>query len=185
PASRAHHCAEFSRAALLRRSVAEAGRGLPPIERGMPLPAGSGLDRRSFLARSAGLALAVYGAGSLLPSMLDEGIVRAAAAAPADQRVLVAVFLEGGADALSILYPAGDPLYRKLRPRLALPASAGAPFGEDDRLRWHPSLAPLRTLHEEGKVAGMPAIGYTHPDQSHFTSRHYWEVGATSENLRT
>ena len=25
----------------------------------------------------------------------------------------------------------------------------------------------------------LPAVGYTHPDQSHFTSRHYWEVGAT------
>ena len=31
----------------------------------------------------------------------------------------------------------------------------------------------------------MPAIGYTHPDQSHFTSRHYWEVGATDTRLRT
>ena len=31
----------------------------------------------------------------------------------------------------------------------------------------------------------LPAVGYTHADQSHFTSRHYWEVGATEANLRT
>ena len=31
----------------------------------------------------------------------------------------------------------------------------------------------------------LPAIGYTHPDQSHFTSRHYWEVGALDAQLRT
>jgi len=31
----------------------------------------------------------------------------------------------------------------------------------------------------------MPAIGYTHADQSHFTSRHYWEVGATDTRLLT
>jgi uncharacterized protein (DUF1501 family) len=31
----------------------------------------------------------------------------------------------------------------------------------------------------------MPAIGYTNADQSHFTSRHYWEVGATSTSLQT
>ena len=55
-------CNEFSRAAMLRRSVAEAGRGLPTIEPGMPIPAGSGLDRRAFLSRAAGLALSVYGA---------------------------------------------------------------------------------------------------------------------------
>ena len=31
----------------------------------------------------------------------------------------------------------------------------------------------------------LPGIGYTDANQSHFTSRHYWEVGATSERLRT
>ena len=176
-------CSDFSRTDLLRRAAAEAGRGLPAVEAGMPLPAGTGLDRRSFLARSAGLALAVYGGSAFLPRAFEEGIAAAAAAAP--QKVLVSVFLDGGADSLSMLFPTGDPLYRRLRPRLALPASAGLPFAEDDRLRWHPSLAALAQLHAEGKVAVMPGVGYTGPDQSHFTSRHFWEVGATSEQLRT
>src|SRR5215213_5601512 len=95
--------------------------------------AGTGLDRRTFLARTAGLALAVYGGSSLLPRAFEEGIAAAAAAAP--QKVLVSVFLDGGADSLSMLFPDGDPLYRRLRPRLALPATAGLPFAEDDRLR--------------------------------------------------
>ena len=176
-------CNDFSRTDLLRRAAAEAGRGLPAIEAGMPLPAGTGLDRRSFLARAAGLALAVYGGSSLLPRAFEEGIAAAAAAGP--QKVLVSVFLDGGADSLSMLFPDGDPLYRKLRPRLALPSSAGLPFAEDPRLRWHPSLAALAQLHGEGKVAVLPGVGYTGPDQSHFTSRHFWEVGATSEQLRT
>ena len=176
-------CSDFSRTDLLRRAAAEAGRGLPAIEAGMPLPAGTGLDRRSFLARGAGLALAVYGGAAFLPRAFEEGIAAAAAAGP--QKVLVSVFLDGGADSLSMLFPTGDPLYRRLRPRLALPASAGLPFAEDDRLRWHPSLAALAQLHAEGKVAVMPGVGYTGPDQSHFTSRHFWEVGATSEQIRT
>jgi uncharacterized protein (DUF1501 family) len=176
-------CSDFSRTDLLRRATAQAGRGLPAIESGMPFPAGTGLDRRTFLARTAGLALAVYGGSSLLPRAFDEGIAAATAAGP--QKVLVSVFLDGGADSLSLLFPNGDPLYRKLRPRLALPATAGLPFAEDDRLRWHPSLAGLAQLHGEGKVAVMPGVGYTGPDQSHFTSRHFWEVGATSEQLRT
>ena len=149
----------------------------------MPLPAGTGLDRRQFLARTTGLALAVYGGASLLPRAFEEGIAAAAAAGP--QRVLVSIFLDGGADSLSMLFPSGDPLYRKLRPRLALPTSAGVPFAEDDRLRWHPSLAPLAGLHGEGKVTVLPGVGYSGADQSHFTSRHFWEVGATSEQLRT
>ena len=31
----------------------------------------------------------------------------------------------------------------------------------------------------------MPAVGYDNSNQSHFTARHYYEVGATDANLRT
>jgi uncharacterized protein (DUF1501 family) len=176
-------CNEFSRAAALRRSVAEAGRGLPVSEPGMPVPAGSGLDRRAFLARAAGLALSVYGAGKLPLGAFDEGIARAQGA-PAGP-VLVSVFLEGGADSMSMLFPAGHPQYASFRPQLALAPDAGQPFSEDTSLRWHPELAPLAELHAEGKVTVLPALGYTNADQSHFTSRHYYEVGATDAHLRT
>ncbi len=100
-------------------------------------------------------------------------------------RVLVSIFLEGGADALSLLFPAGDPNYTKLRPRLALAPDQGTPFAEDARLRWHPALAGISSLHGEGKVNVLPGVGYASPNQSHFTSRHFWEVGATVESLRT
>ena len=134
-------CNEFSRSALVRRAVAEAGSGLPAIEPGMPLPAGTGLDRRSFVARSLGLALSFYGAGALVPRALEEAL--AAASAPANRPVLVSVFLSGGLDSLSTLAPVGDPDYRRLRPRLALPDSSLV-FSEDARLRWHPAAASLR-----------------------------------------
>jgi uncharacterized protein (DUF1501 family) len=176
-------CNDFSRSHLLRRAVAEAGSGLPGIEPGMPLPAGTGLDRRSFLARSVGLALSVYGAGSLAPRFLDDGIGQALAAGPPNT-VLVSIFMDGGVDSLSLLFPHGDPEYRRLRPTLALPDS-DLVFSEDARLRWHPSAASFRALHQEGKLSVLPAVGYTNADQSHFTSRHYWEVGATEANLRT
>jgi uncharacterized protein (DUF1501 family) len=162
---------------------ARAGAGLPAIEPGMPTPAGTGLSRRSFLLRSAGLALSVYGAGRLggLP-VFEEGIARAAAAGSGP--VLVNVFLDGGADSMSILAPTGDPAYRRLRPTLALP-EGGRVFSEDHRLTWHPAAAPLAALHGEGKVSVLPAVGYDHPDQSHFVSRHYWEVGALDAQLRS
>lgn len=178
-------CTDFSRADLLRRAAVEAGRGLPAIEPGMPLPAGTGLSRRSFLTRSAGLALAVYGGGRMSAALLDDGIAHAAALGRPNDPVLVSVFLEGGADSMSILFPAGDPKYQALRPKLALPASSGIAFPQDGRLLWHPSAQALATLHNEGKVAVLPAIGYDHPDKSHFTSRHYWEVGATDAHVRT
>ena len=50
---------------------------------------------------------------------------------------------------------------------------------------WHPSATGLAELHEEGKVTAFPAIGYEPQDESHFTSRHYWEVGQLDTNTRT
>ena len=174
------HCNGLSRSRMLHRAIAEAGRGLPAIEPGMPLPAGTGLSRRSFLARGLGAAIAVYGGSRLGLSAFEEGI---AAAAATPGQVLVSVFLEGGADGMSVLSPQGDPLYAKLRPQLAL--SGGTAFAEDGRLFWHPAAGGIAQLYGEQKVTVMPAVGYTHPDQSHFTSRHYWEVGATDTRLNT
>jgi uncharacterized protein (DUF1501 family) len=169
-------CRDFSRSQFLRAAAARAGDGLPEIEPGMPTPAGTGLSRRSFVLRSAGLAMSVYGASKLGLGAFEEGVARAATAP--GQRVLVSVFMPGGVDAMSVLAPVGDPLYAGYRPTLALDPATTTPFAEDGSLHWHPSAEPMRTLHGEGKVTVVPAIGYDHPDQSHFTSRHYWEVGA-------
>jgi uncharacterized protein (DUF1501 family) len=178
-------CNDFTRAQLLRRGVAIAGKGLPKIEPGMPLPAGTGLDRRTFLLRSAGAALSIYGASMLSPRHFEEGIAQAAAAAPPDQPVLVSIFMEGGWDALSVLAPVGEAKYKELRPALALAEGSGKVFSEDETLMWHPAAAGIAELHEEGKVTVFPAIGYEPSEESHFTSRHYWEVGQLDANARS
>jgi uncharacterized protein (DUF1501 family) len=174
-------CPNFTRSQLLRNAAAEAGKGLPGIEPGMPEPAGTGLSRRKFLSRSAGLALTVYGASRIPLSALETGVARAAQG----DRILLSVFLEGGIDALSVLAPVGDPRYGPLRPNLAAKPGDGPSFTEDPRLQWHPAAAGIATLHAEGKVSTFPAIGYDHVDQSHFTSRHYFEIGELDIGFRT
>src|SRR5919202_3710273 len=169
-------CNDFTRSQLLRAGAARAGDGLPAIEPGMPAPAGTGLSRRQFLLRSAGLALSVYGATKIGLPAFEEGIARAASWN--DGRVMVSIFMPGGVDSMSILAPVGDSRYPALRPTLQLDGASTTPFAEDSTLHWHPSTAGLQTLHAEGKLTVFPAIGYDHPNQSHFTSRHYWEVGA-------
>jgi uncharacterized protein (DUF1501 family) len=172
-------CTDFTRSRLLRAAAAHAGAGLPAIEPGMPDPAGTGLSRRSFLLKSAGVGLSVYGASKLGLADFEAGVAQAATGAP----VLVSVFMPGGADSLSILAPVGDARYPTLRPTLALAGGSGTTFAEDPNLMWHPAAQGLATLHAEGKVSAFPAVGYTHPDQSHFTSRHFWEVGALDAGL--
>jgi uncharacterized protein (DUF1501 family) len=126
----------------------------------------------------------VYGASRLGIGAFGDGIAEAAAAPPTNP-VLVSVFLEGGIDSMSVVAPVADPNYRRLRPRLALAGSEGTAFAEDDRLRWHPAARALADLHGEGKVTVLPSVGYTRPDQSHFTSRHFYEVGSLSPSAST
>ena len=176
-------CRDFTRSQILHRATAAAaGAGLPAIEPGMPAPAGTGMTRRSMMLRSLGLGLSVYGAGKLVrPELFEAGVAEAAGStAP----VIVSIFMPGGMDSMSLLAPVGDPNYAPFRPTLALAPGAGAAFGGDGRLMWHPAARPLADLHAAGKVTVVPAVGYAHADGSHFTSRHFWEVGATDANER-
>ena len=117
--------------------------------------------------------------------MLGDGIAQAATLQSSNSPILVSLFLQGGVDSLSLLAPAGDPLYEKLRPTLAVAPGSGVQFREDPSLTWHPSAASFANLHNAGKMIVFPGIGYADEDMSHFTSRHYWEVGATDASLNT
>ena len=148
----------------------------------MPEPAGTGLSRRSFLSRSAGLALAVYGASKIPLSAFEEGIAQAAADRQDPRLGLLRrrhrlAQRAGPGRRLPLLAAAPEP-------RPAPPAPA-PPSPRTRRLQWHPAAAGLATLHAEGKVSAFPAIGYDHPDQSHFTSRHYYEIGELEVGFRT
>jgi uncharacterized protein (DUF1501 family) len=183
-------CDDFTRTEMLRAGAAGLSRSNREWDPRMPTPAGTGMDRRRFLIRSAqaaGALLSVYGAErvGLGPSALHEGIAEAAAVQGPNSPILLSVFIPGGMDGLSFLAPVNDPTYRKLRPKLALSPHAGTVFSEDPRLHWHPAARSFDTLHQAGKVTVFPGIGYTHPDMSHFTSRHYWEVGALETRLTT
>lgn len=163
--------------------------GLSPREwdSRMPVSAGAGIDRRRFLLAAAGGVVSVYGAGrlGLGRRALSEGIAQAAEAQGPAGPILVSIFLAGGVDALSILAPTDDPTYRRLRPTLAVAPGAGRPFTEDPRLSWGPTVGAFADLHAAGRMTVFPGIGYSDPDMSHFTSRHYWEVGAADTRLTT
>ena len=177
-----NHCEEFTRSHLVRQRRRRGGpRACRRSSRGMPAP---GRDR----AQPALLPAALERRDALRLRRLEAAARRAArrgspSAAGGNDRVLVSIFLDGGIDSLSVLAPTTDPIYRSLRPTLALPAGAGTAFTEDPRLRWQPvGRRPSTPCTGAGKVAVLPAVGYTSPDQSHFTSRHYWEVGGLQPN---
>ena len=150
----------------------------------MPEPAGTGLSRRSFLLRSAGLGARRSTAPGSWPGCRRSRRASRRRRPRGPGTVLLSVFMDGGVDSLSLLAPVGDPQYRKLRPTLARRRRAArSPRTRGSRGIRRPRA--LADLHAEGKVSVLPAVGYTNADQSHFTSRHFWEVGALDPHLRT
>jgi uncharacterized protein (DUF1501 family) len=187
-------CSGFTRTEAMRAAIAAGRQGgrewsAREWDPRMPIPAGAGLDRRRFLLAAAGGLVSVYGAGRLGLGLggqaLSQGVAQAATVQGSSSPILVSIFLAGGVDALSVLAPTEDPTYRALRPSLAVSPGQGIPFAEDPRLSWGPAAAGFASLHSAGKLTVFPGIGYADPDMSHFTSRHYWEVGAADTRLVT
>lgn len=133
------------------------------------------ISRRQFVKGS----IAVVPAATLMPTFL----VRAVAAsvheqqgsdAPMGNRVLVVVQMAGGNDGLNTIVPEDDAAYHDLRGELAvapgdvLPIDGGAGF--------HPSLAPLKELWDEGALAVVEGVGYPEPSFSHFESMRIWQT---------
>jgi len=93
-------------------------------------------------------------------------------------RILVVVQLDGGNDGLNTVVPYRDDEYRKLRPKLAIPA--GEVKKVDDRIGLHPSLEPFSKLLEQQRLAIVQGVGYPNPNRSHFDSMAIWHTARTT-----
>jgi len=134
------------------------------------------LPRRRFLQG----ALAMGGAAGLAPAWID-GVVDAGPL-PADATVLVAVFLNGGNDALNTLVP-DSATYRGVRGELAVDVGAGNAVGEG--LYLHPNLGGLKQRFDAGEVALIRGVGEASDDHSHFSSTDRWMTAREFQSNKT
>jgi len=137
------------------------------------------ITRRGFLA-GCSTAIAAL-AGSQLTSL--------AFASPdaenESREIIMAIFLRGGADGLSIVPPLAGPdrgYYEMARPQLQIPTSgANALIPLDDRFGLHPFAAPLHDLYQDGKLAIIHAAGLTSDTRSHFDAMAFMELGTPGQ----
>jgi uncharacterized protein (DUF1501 family) len=136
------------------------------------------ISRRIFLRNSA---IAMAGVGSA-PLWLE----RAAFAAEQQgvrRKVLVAIFQRGAADGLNIVVPHGEKRYYDLRPTISIPRPAAGIAREDSVVDLdgffglHPSLASLKPLWQQRRLAIIHAAGSPDPTRSHFDAQDYMESG--------
>ena len=133
-------------------------------------------SRRVFL-RGAGLAAVGVG---MAPSSL---LVRTALAAGSGPKVLVKIFLRGGADGLNLCVPYGDSDYYNMRGGIALPrpGQGGGVVNLDGYFGMHPELAPLEPLFRDGRLAFVHAVGNLAVSRSHFDAQDFQESGTPGD----
>src|SRR5689334_17073190 len=145
------------------------------------------ITRRQFLSRT-GLATA----GALLgPNLFRSPWMQQAMASTIGDRYFIVLFLDGGNDGLNPLIPVsgGPPTgtgagpaggIRILNPLVPTPGP-GAPAMLDPstgcQLGFHPGLASMRDMYEQGMVAVLQGCGYPEYNLSHEVSRGIWEHG--------
>ena len=88
--------------------------------------------------------------------------------------VLVILQLSGGNDYLNTLIPYNDPLYKDNRPSVGIKDEEMIPV--DGEFAFHPSMAPLKVLWDQDKMALIHGIGYANSPRSHFRSMDIWHT---------
>lgn len=96
-----------------------------------------------------------------------------------DGNILVIVFLRGGMDGLNFLVPYQEDAYYSARPSLAVgkPKTSNGAIDLDGFFGFHPNLAPLVPLFQNGSLALIHACGSNDTTRSHFEAMATMEQG--------
>lgn len=156
------------------------------------------LTRREFL-RSAGWVAA---AGIGAPGLFQAVFARPGFAATLGDRYFVILFLDGGNDGLNTVVPYDDvgglrTAYQAARratgsgalrlspSELRVPSLPCLDPNTGTQLGFHPGLAGLANLYDQGRVAIVQGCGYPDPSLSHEQSSLAWQTGAPAGTATT
>lgn len=141
----------------------------------------SEISRRELFRRGGVIAVGLV-TPSWLSSIARADILQRAQGgkAPADT-VLVVCQLSGGNDGLNTIVPWSQSRYYELRRQLAIREPDVLKL--DESLGFHPSLAGLKTLYDERKVAIVQQAGYPNQSRSHFQSMDVWQSASPDGKL--
>ena len=90
------------------------------------------------------------------------------------EKGLIVIQLSGGNDYLNTVVPYADGSYYDSRSTVHIPQDKVIPL--NDQIGFNPSMGPMKTLWDEGKVAVINGIGYENPNRSHFRAMDIWHT---------
>ena len=88
--------------------------------------------------------------------------------------VVVVLQMTGGNDYMNTVIPYSDPRYYDNRPAVGVPEDRVIKL--NDKIGFHPELAPIKNLYDRGNVAIIHGVGYANAPRSHFRSMDIWHT---------
>lgn len=128
------------------------------------------LTRRELIKTGACMATAYF-----LPRS-----ARRAFAQGGPDKVLVSIFLRGGADPLNLVVPAFDPTYYSVRPSIAVTAGTELQLngGDTHGFGFFPLFTDIKQMYDDGELLTIHLAGSTDPSRSHFDAQDFMERAA-------
>jgi uncharacterized protein (DUF1501 family) len=136
------------------------------------------ISRRKFLQLTGA---ATVGAGAAMLNISDIAEAAIARPLPLGTPIVVMVTLYGGNDGLNTVIPYTDSLYYSMRPDISYKAASVLPLS--DGLGLNPSMAGIKSLWDQKKVAIIRGAGYPFPDHSHFSSMAIWQTASPIRHI--
>jgi uncharacterized protein (DUF1501 family) len=135
------------------------------------------LTRRDFLKTGGALATAYFLPGGARRALAGGGV----------EKVLVAIFLRGGADPLNLVVPAFDPTYYAVRPDIAIAPGAELQLGAGDThgFGFFPLWTDIKQMYDDGELLAIHLAGSTDPSRSHFDAQDFMEKAAPGNKAIT
>jgi len=135
------------------------------------------LTRRQLIKAGGAFATAYF---------LPRG-VRRAFAGPGPEKVLVAIFLRGGADPLNLVVPAFDATYYSVRPGIAVGPGLELQLGSGDSHGFglFPLCADMKQMYDDAELLAIHLAGSKDPSRSHFDAQDYMEKAAPGDKSIT
>ncbi len=139
------------------------------------------MKRRNFLKYTSAAAGPLMLNGIALRTVASPLMMSALNCEDSQDRVLVLINLLGGNDGLNTVVPLDQlDTYNALRENIALTDTAILNLDTDHSVGLHPSLAPLKSMYEDGKMHLIQGTGYENTNGSHFKSTDLWLTGGDS-----
>lgn len=139
----------------------------------------------SNLSRRGLMGAAALGVGAMLAISSEPRYAYAAPGGTNDGNIIVAIFLRGGADGLSMVVPKTGTdysRYQTMRPGLKLTNNVlldlpGKKFG------LHPALKNMQTLANKNQMSVVHSTGHVSESRSHFDKQLFTETGAMAASM--